>query len=536
MKNIALLSFSLFLLFSCSDRNNKKNVFRYNESKGISTLDPAFARNQQIIWATSQLFDGLMQFDSKLNITPCIAKSYEISDDLLTYTFHLRKDIYFHDNICFKNGKGKRVVATDFVYSFARLQDSKLSSPGSWIFNNLNKNEENNFNGFEAINDSTFAIYLKKPFSPFLGLLCMKYCSVVPKEAINYYKDNFGHHPVGTGAFYLKMWKEGEKLILRKNKNYFEKDQQGNKLPYLEAIAISFISDKQSEFLEFIKGNLDLLSGVHHSYKDELLSKKGNIAQKYKKRFNLYKKDFLNTEYLGFLAFSKSSILQNKYFRQAINYGFDRNKMLLYLRNNIGKPAKNGFVPIAMPFYNSNIDGYTYNPSKARELLKMSNYKREKDKIILTTTSDYADICEFLQYELSQIGIDLKIDVVEPATYRNNLSNAKIDFFRASWIADYPDVENYLSLFYSKNFAPKGPNYTHFQSEEYDKLYEMLINEADNEIRQQIASKMEQIIMDEAIVVPLFYDEVIRFTQKNIINMQINPINSLELKNVKKND
>ena len=222
-----IISILLILLLSCKENKNQfdKSVFRYNESKGIATLDPAFAKSQVLIWPTNQLYNGLVQMDNNLNIKPCIAKNWEISDNGKTYTFTLRNDVYFHNHRIFLNGKGRKATADDFVYSLNRIIDPKTASPGAWIFNNVKNN------GIETVNDSTLRIQLNSPFPAFLGLLSMQYCSVVPKEVVEHYGNDFRRNPVGTGPFQFKMWKEGEKLILVKNPNYFENDSTGNPLP-----------------------------------------------------------------------------------------------------------------------------------------------------------------------------------------------------------------------------------------------------------------------------------------------------------------
>ena len=531
---IAIHFVLIISLISCSKTENKTKdhlVFRYNEHSNISSLDPAFARNQPNIWATNQLFNSLVQLDSTMAIKPDIAKSWVINDTLQTLTFYLRKDVYFHKDICFyKKGytdSTRIVTAYDFEYSFKRLQDPKVASPGAWVLQDVAS--------YKAINDTTFTITLKHPFPPFLGLLSMRYCSVVPKEAIDYYANAFRSHPVGTGPFYFKLWEENNKLVFRKNKLYFESDDHGKRLPYLEAVAITFLPEKQSEFLRFLQGQLDMVSGIDNSYKDEVLTTKGDLQPNYKKTIRCIKSPFLNTEYLGFFMESDLSEIQSKKLRQAINYGFDRKKMITYLRNNIGFPANNGFIPKGLPGF-ANLEGYRYKPQKALALVEA--YKSEtgddNPQISIATNSQYLDLCEYIQRELEKIGISVTIDVMPPATLRQQKSAGKLPIFRASWIADYPDAENYLSLFYSPNFTPNGPNYTHFKNQYYDSLYTKALTISDIEKRKVLYTKMDSVIIAEAPVIPLYYDMAIRFVNKNVHGLGINPQNFLVLKYTKK--
>ena len=513
-----------------------RTVFRYNESKGIATLDPAFARNQTIIWPVNQLFDGLVRMGHGLRIEPSIARHWEVSHDGLNYTFFLRSDVFFHDDPCFPGGKGRRVKAGDFVYSFSRILDPAVASPGAWIFNLVDDNR-----GFEALSDSVFVVRLNQPFPAFPGILTMPYCFVVPEEAVNTYRDNFRRHPVGTGPFRFRFWQEGEKLIFSRNPNYFERDSAGNPLPYLDAVSITFIADKQSEFLEFIRGKLDFLSGVHAAYKSELLTRSGQLADKYRDRFRMQVEPYLNTEYLGFLLdtqlpATKGSPLTDPRIRKAINYGFDREKMILYLRNGLGRPATAGFVPDGIPSFSEELKGYGADTERARTLLAEAGYPRGEGLpvITLTTTSDYLDLCEYIQHELAGLGIKISIEVSTGAAFRNAVAQGKLAFFRASWIADYPDAENYLALFYSRNFSPSGPNYTRYHRKEYDRLYEKALRETNDSLRYLYYREMDQMVIDDAAVVPLFYDRVVRFTPIGVTGLGSNPMNLLDLKYTRK--
>ena len=235
-------------------------VFRYNESAGITSLDPAFARNPENIGAVGLIFNGLVEMDSNMKVIPCLADSWAISDDGLVYTFHIRRGVRFHPHRAFVRGKGRELTATDFVYSFERISDPKVASPGAWIFSNVDSDGAHGL-GFEAVGRDTFRIFLKKAFQPFLGLLTMKYCSAIPHEVVEETGSEFRRNPVGTGPFSFRIWAEGSKLVLTRNANYFEKDEEGRSLPYLDAVSISFIGNEEVEYLEFLKGKLDFLSG-----------------------------------------------------------------------------------------------------------------------------------------------------------------------------------------------------------------------------------------------------------------------------------
>jgi peptide/nickel transport system substrate-binding protein len=529
------------LLISCKPKadHSGKTVFKYNESSGIGTLDPAFARDQSIIWACNQLYNGLVQLNDSMQIVPAVAKSWNVSNDGKTYTFILRDDVFFHETEFYHFPTPRKVVASDFVYSFNRIVSSEVASPGQWIFASVDTNATGK-PAFEAVNDTTFNIRLARPFPPFLGILTMQYCSVVAHEVVDKYGKDYRNHPVGTGPFQFKYWKEGVKLVLAKNPNYFE-FENGQRLPFLDAVAITFIVDKQSVFMEFVKGNLDFLSGIDASYKDELLTSSGTLNPKYRNKFKLSTHPYLNTEYLGFLVDAGKSKSDNpllkKEVRQAINYGFDRVKMIRFLRNNIGTPAYAGMVPQGLPSFDSSaVKGYSYQPQKAMELLAKAGYPNGKGMpaITLAASASYLDLCQYIQHELSKIGIELKIEVNPPATQREMISQSKLPFFRGSWIADYPDAENYLSLFYSKNFCPNGPNYTHFSNAEFDRLYEQSQNQVNDSLRYEVYKKMDAILMDEAPVVVLYYDKVMRLIQNNIEGLGNNSMNLLTLKRVKK--
>lgn len=534
------LSLAVFAI-SCSsndpNRKETRTVFKYNEMGGITSLDPAKASTFENIWGVNQLFNGLVEMSDSLSVEPSIAKTWEISPDGLTYTFNLRTDVFFHDNENFEGGKGRKVTAGDFVFSFNRLLDGKISNATTLLTYIDNRKG----NAFEATNDSTFVIHMEKPFTPFLGILTMKYFSVVPKEVIGKTGEDFRRNPCGTGPFRFKMWEEGSKLVFVKNPNYFEYEGK-DRLPYLDAVSISFIKDRETSFLEFLQGNVDMVSGIDAINTDNVLTTEGTLKKEYESQFRIQAQPYLKTDYLGFLIdenlpIVKNSPLKIKALRQAINYGFDRKKMVKYLRRNLGKAATAGFVPPGLPsFDETKVKGYDYDPDKARELLFLAGFtdKKKLPEISLFTTEQYMDIAEYIQSQLADIGITLRIEVQKASVLSESVANHKVNFFRKSWVADYPDAENFLSLFYSKNWSPKGFNYTHYYNPQFDLLYEKAQSELNDSTRYDYYRQMDQLLLDNSPVVPLYYDQVVRLVHNNISGLTSNSMNMLSLKKVKK--
>jgi peptide/nickel transport system substrate-binding protein len=526
----------LCLFFACSSPTaSDKKIFRYNEAVGIQSLDPAYASGQAATWACNMLYNGLIDLDDSLHIVPMIAKHWNISPDCRTYTFYLRDDVFFQNTTHYDWKMPRKVTAYDFIYSFNRIVSPEVASPGAWIFQKVAKNDLGKC-AFFALNDTVFQIVLSEPFPPFLGILAMKYASVVPQEVVTKYGKDFRKFPVGTGPFQYQLWEEGIKLVLRKNENYFEKDESNEKLPYIDAVSISFIIDKQVAFMEFMKGNLDFMSGIEACYKDALLTREGALQEEYANKITLQTGPYLNTEYLGFLLKEKeNNPLLIKEIRQAINYGFDREKMIKYLRNNMGYTGASGFVPLGMASFNpARVKGYHYNPQKALELLQKAGYPNGEGlpEIPLSVSASYLDLCQYIQHELNKIGIRISLEVQQAAQQRQMMRNYQLPFFRGSWICDYPDAENYLSLFYSKNLQPTGSNYTHYVNPAFDLLFEESQTIIDETLRNDYYTTLDSLLMEDAPVVILFYDKKARFTQKNIKGLDNSPTNLLNLKRV----
>ena len=420
-------------------------------------------------------------------------------------------------------------------YSFYRIIDKQVASPGSWIFNR----KVDTLHPFKALDDSTFQLKLLRPYNPILGIISMQYCSIVAKEAVEKYETDFRRHPVGTGPFQFVAWEEGQALVLKRNPNYYEKDETGNQLPYVDGIKISFYDSKATEFLLFRQKQLEFINDIEASFKDEVLTKKGTLRKEWEGKIVLDVNPYLNIEYLGIMVDSTNSLVKNsplriKKIRQAINYGFDRRKMVLYLRNSLGTPAESGFVPMGLPSFDSSIvKGYHYNSLKAKQLLAEAGYPDGKGlpTIKLLTIAIYADMANFIAKQLEESGMLVQVEVVQKSLLLTMTSTSTAAFFRGSWIADYPDAENYLSVFYSKNPAP--PNYTRYKNPAFDAVFEKAITENNDSLRNKLYQQADQIMISDAPVVPLWYDKAVRLVQPNVKGFKGNALNLLELRRVR---
>jgi peptide/nickel transport system substrate-binding protein len=551
---------------------DERRVFRYNQPEALTSLDPAFTRNQANIWAVSQLYNGLLELDSTLQPAPALARRYSISPDGLTYTFWLRPGVRFNGSEVFTHDKepfidppsnwirehpaefaagpaGRVVTAADFVYSFKRLLDAKTASPGGWIFRGkVLEDKQGNISDtcFVAANDSTLRIHLKEPFIPFLSILTMPYAFVVPHEAVEKYGKDFREHPVGTGPFRFKLWDTGNVLLLHRNPRYWRRDAKGQALPYLDAVQISFIADRKTEFLTFLQGKLDFLSGIREGSRDLVMNTDGTVRADFQGRFTVQKAPYLNTEYLGFQLDStnltgeqaaQGRALRKPLVRQALNYAINRPELVAYVLNHVGVPGTSGFVPAALPSFSpEKVPGYTYQPQRARQLLAAAGYGPASPlRLRLSTVAERKAVAEYLQKNWADVGVQVQIDINQAATQQELVDNGRAAFFSKSWLGDYPDAENYLSLFYSPNFSPGGPDKTHFKSPEYDALYNQARREQDAARRTALYQQMDRLIVAESPVVSLYYDEVIRLTQNNVRGLAPNPMNQLLLERVRKN-
>ena len=542
LSSVGVLLFTVLGLGGCKnvDKKSPQQIFHYNEDVSVTTLDPAFVRSQSENWIVSQIFNGLIDLDAQLQPVPALAKSWEISTDLLTYTFHLRSDV----NFCFVDKQGKvttrKMVASDVAYSLSRIADPATSSPGAWIF--VGKIDSQLNRVFIAPNDSTFVLKLVSPAASLLGLLSTNFGYVVPKEYARLDKSYLARNPVGTGPFYVRRWEDEIKLVMRKNPHYHEKDTQGVPLPYLDAINVTFVKNKQTAFMQFAAGSYDFFNGLEGSFKDELLTDQAMLKPKYAQKMKAIITPFLNTEYVGCYLGEypgKTNWLKDVHLRRALFYAVDKQKLVRFFRNGLGDAGDWGVVPPILNVHEKEaITEANAAWQKALAEYQQSGYAKQNNKpeIVLSTTADYLDMMVYLQETWGRLGVKIKVDIQTGGMLRQLRNEGKLMLFRGSWIADYPDAENFLACYYAPYLSPMGPNYTHFEDAQFDTLYRLIeAGESGQKasLRKQYIQQANQILIDQAPVIPLYYDKSIRLIQPWVQGLENDAANRLVLKRVK---
>ncbi|MFH1612626.1 MAG: ABC transporter substrate-binding protein [bacterium] len=514
----------------------KKMVYRMAFRTDIKTLDPANVGDLYSHIVVSQIYEPLLQYaylKRPYELEPCLAeKMPEISSDNLIYTFKIKNKVYFQDDICFPNGKGKELIASDFVYSFKRLADIKNISEGWWIFDGMikglnefreqsKKDKKTNYNleveGLKVLNNYTFQIKLTRNYPQLLYVLAMSYTSAVPCEAIEKYGNEIISHPIGTGPYKLQQWIRNSKLILVKNPNFRNEfypsegeigDKEkgllidaNKKMPFIDKVDISFILEDQPYWLNFMKANLDAAGIPKDNFQTCINEQKELKPDMIKKGIILTKTPEPDTTYIGF-NMNHSILGKNKYLRQAISLAYDTSKTIKLFYNDCAIAAQ-GPIPPNIAGYDSTLkNSYReYNLTKAKELLIKAGYPNGKGLPVFIYENSGSDttsrqMAEYFVKQMSQIGIKIEINNNTWPQFLQKLKTKSATIFGLAWIIDYPDAENFLQLFYGPNSSP-GPNSTNFNHLEYNKLYEKIKYLSDSPKRREIIKKMVSILTEE---------------------------------------
>ncbi|HAA00165.1 MAG TPA: ABC transporter substrate-binding protein [Flavobacteriales bacterium] len=528
-------------------------IFKINEVEDFKNLFPLSINDISSHHIASQMYQGLLKFDQQsLEVVPCIAQSFDVNEDATLFTFTIRKGVKFHEDECF-GGAAREVTANDFKYCFDRLCTASGDNKVYWLFKDKVKGANEHYAatsggkaspaggvaGIKVIDDYTLSIELNFSFSAFPKIIAHSGCWVYPREAYEKYKDDMRTKVVGTGPFVIKSLRDGQMILLEKNENYWEQDEHGNQLPYLQGVKFTFHKEKKTELMEFRKKNLDMVWKLPVEEISSVLGSMDEARQGGNVEFELQQVEALSIQFYAFLSTSK--VFEDKRVRQAFNHAIDREKLVTYTLQGEGTPASFGIVPPSLPNYPSgNIKGFNFDPDKARRLMSEAGFPNGRGFPVITlqlnsggTTNEL--LAEAIQSMLKEnLGVTVKLDVMPLNQLIEEFESGKADFWRSAWVADYPDPENYLNLFYGKN-VPENPsdksyiNFTRYRSDAFDEMFSKALRTTDEKERMELFAKCDQLIVDDAVVMPLYYDNYIRLVQTNVRNF---PINAMEYRDL----
>jgi ABC-type transport system substrate-binding protein len=545
LKGIFLFSSITAILFissgcghSSDNKDANESVLYSSHTSKIRGLDPGDIGDTTSTTIAHQFYECLYQYHylkRPYELIPSLADNMpSVSDGGLTYTIKIKKGVYFTDDVCFAGGKGRELVADDFIYAWKRIANIKYLSKNWWIFDSrivgldefreytktCAKASDVDYNtpvdGLQTPDKYTLVIKLKKQWPQITYLLAHLPTAPMAKEAVDYYGKSIINHPVGTGAYKLKQWHRGSFIEMVKNPSFRDEfypsegepedlkngmlADAGKKLPLTNRIVSVLVQEDTSQWFLFMQGKIDL-SGIPKDNFNQAIDMRRELTPQMKARnIRLYTLRDPSTYWLGFNMEDKI-LGKNLPLRKAISCAVDRDKYIELFTNNRGEAAY-GIVPPLMSSYDQNIKnfaGTAYNPQKARELVKEAEkvYGGKLPKLIVSMPG--TDVVarqegDFLKKCFDEVGLEIEMDYMDYPTFLNKIKTKSVQMFSLGWIADYPDTENFLQLFYSKNCSP-GPNNFNYSNPEFDKLYEQLCVMSDSPERDALYKKAERIIV-----------------------------------------
>ncbi len=474
----------------------KKLGGRYtlNEIRGNpSSLDPVRMNSKVEDDIGSNIFDKLLENNSKLDLVPELARSWEISADGMTYTFHLRTDVFFHDDSCFPSGKGRKMIASDVKYSYERVCNPKTLTSGYWVFqdivqgaNDYFENKATEVSGFQVVDDSTFVVHLTKPFAPFLEHLTTSFGYIVPREAVEHYGKDFFQHPVGTGAFRFAHWLPDQEILLTRNPNYWEYDSSGNRLPLLDEVKFTLIKDDKTLLQSFLQSNEDEDFTIPTESFQEIVTPEKQLTPQYTK-YTLQHVSAMNSYFMEFLCTKPP--FDNMALRRAMSFAVDRESIVKYvLKNAPHSVADHGIIPPAFSRYPiDKVHGIIYDLDSAKHWLEVAGFPAGHGAPPITL-SVYNEprpmqIAEAVQRMWQIIGLNVSLQVMQSAQLLDGSEDGKLNLWLTRWYADYPEPENFLNLLNGRLVPKNGndksyPNSARWNSEVFNNL--LLSSHRDN--------------------------------------------------------
>lgn len=522
---------ALVLLASCSRKADfDENVLIQVSNRKVSGFDPIYSTDLYSNREIGKVYEGLFEFHPlkrPYELKPNLLKKMpQASKDGLKYSFTLREDVFFHDSPCFKDGKGRNLVAEDVFYSLKRLADPKLQSNGWWVVQNKikgldewreanSKSEKTDYSaaipGFVKTGKYTFDIILKKPTPLVLYAFAMGYTFVVAKEAVETFDKDFINTPVGTGPFVLPKFDQSNKIVYQKNPNFRKKvypsegapgdaekgllDDAGKQVPLVEKIIVLVETEDQPRWLNFRKGNTDYIEIPKDNFDQAVVD--GKIAPDLKERgIKLELEPQLDTVFFAFNT--ENEYLKNVKLRRAMSLAFDRDELNKLFYNNTAL-VSNGPVPPGLKGYDKDFRNpyVQYDVEKAKKLLAEAGYPNGEGLPPITydtlSATTYRQTGEFIMRSMAKIGVQIKLLTNTWPELVKKVHSKNVQIYGMAWGADYPDAENYLQLLYSKNISP-GSNGANYNNPKFDQMFEKATVMEDSPERTKLYEELNQYV------------------------------------------
>lgn len=562
LRKIFLISTLFTTLLSCgNDLDNLENkkaiggvkyggVFRFMSSEKIQTFIPLQATNVYTQRVTSQIFEPILKLDdSGKKVIPAIAESYKVSTDGKTLTLNIRKGVYFHPDDCL-DGEGRELTAEDVKFCLdlacSQLPVNEISfilTPkvkGGKEFYNATKTKfkDGGVRGIKVTGRYGLKLELNEAYSGIDKLLTYSGFGIFPKEAYDTYGNDLKNHPVGTGPFMLEE-QNSEHILLKRNPKYWAKDEFGNQLPYLAQVEVLYAKDKRSELVAFRNREIDLVLEIPTDEVENILGTLQEAQQGKTVKHKVDSKQSFSVSYLGLQH--KFPGLDNLLVRKAFNLAVDRNYLVNTVLDGEGYPVVHGFIPNTEIYDASHIKGPKYNVAEAQALLAQAGFPQGKN---FPPMSIYVSGKQNAEHHKLALGIakqlrenlNIPVDVqLVPLEKRNSMvKNRKAPMWIAGWIADYPDPENFLGLFYGKHATIKSDflNPFDYKNPKYDMLYDQVNREVNADKRMKLINQCDQILVDDAVLLPLTNGDFITMINARIRNFQTNSLETIDISSI----
>jgi len=561
MKKIIAFS-ALLLLFGCTPNQEelsaKKAIggatyggeFRFMSPEKVGSLIPIQAVDIYTQRITSQIFEQLVVLDpTGQKIEPGLSTAHTVSKNGLVYTFQIRNGVFFHPDECFEY-ETRELDANDIKFTLDLACSGLAINEVSWLLIDRIKGAKTFFtqskkslpkkgvSGIKVINKNTLEITLNEPLASFEKMLSYSGFGVFPKEAYDYYGKDLGKHPVGTGPFILDKHTD-QAIRLTRNNNYWKKDQFGNELPFLGSVLMTYAANKRSELIAFRSGKIDLVLEIPA---DEVKNVLGSLSEAQAGKNIKHKVDAQASYSLAFLGFQhKHPILKDKRIRQAINLAIDRASIINNELQGDGYPIENGIIPSALQPAAYKVKGYKTDIPLAQQLLKEAGYENGENFPVLTIIvndkkgSDKHKLVAAIVKQLKRnLNIQLKIKLVDLATRNQLVENGTAAIWLSGWVADYPDGENFMGLFVGSTHQQKSKfvNPFNYYNRDFNNYFVQANGEKTNNKHAYYLQKCDQLLIDDAVIVPLISDDFITLTNLRVRKFITSPLEVIQLTTV----